>query len=56
MELMILILGVCLSVFGLVNIFLRWKCYEMEAVSWMTFLGGAFITVLGFFTEGLVIE
>lgn len=49
MNLPTMILGICLAIFGLINICLRWLCDEMIFISWFMFIGGILITITSYF-------
>jgi len=44
----ILVIGIILLVFGIINICLGWKCDEMVAMSWLSFIGGVIVTISGY--------
>jgi len=53
MELGIFILGLVLLICGFINILLRWCCGEMQMISWLMFIGGIVISILGYISEPL---
>jgi len=50
MDLIVLVFGIFFIIFGLINIWLRWCCDDMEALSWFMFIGGIVITIIALFS------
>jgi len=44
----ILIIGIILLVFGIINICLGWKCDDMVGMSWLSFIGGIMLILSGY--------
>jgi len=53
MEIISIILGLIITIIGLVLILLRFRCYDMEMMSWFMFIGGIIITIVGYISPPL---
>lgn len=47
MDLIMVGFGIFFIIFGLINIWLRWRCYDIEALSWFIFVGGIITAIVG---------